>query len=90
MSGCSRNGTGTDPIGKRAAAGRLGVGQEVSVHAPSQPAMTAQALNAMPMGPKAAQMLNTNPAIHRRRVRRIISPLSRPREITRVKGCGES
>ena len=76
MRGCSRSGTGTDPMGESATVGRLGVRQEVSVHAPSQPAVTAQALKAMPMGPNRAQSIRTMPAIQRRRVRLMSSPFS--------------
>jgi hypothetical protein len=76
ISGCSTSGTGTAPMGKRAIVGRLGVGQEVSVHAPSQPAITAQALKAMPMGPNRAQRSNTTPMIQRRRIKLIVSPPS--------------
>jgi hypothetical protein len=72
MSGCSRSGTGTEPMAKRPDVCRLGFRQEVSVQAPSQPPMTAHVLNAMPMGPKLAQIINTIPAIQRRRVRPII------------------
>jgi hypothetical protein len=78
INGCSTSGAGTAPMGKRAIVGRLGVGQEVSVHAPSQPAITAQALKAMPMGPNRAQMSNTTPVIQRRRIKLIVSlPLER-------------
>ena len=76
MSGCSRSGTSTDPMGKSIKVGGLGVRQEVSVHAPSQPAMTAQALKAMPTGPKRTQRIKTIPLIQRRRARPIVSPLS--------------
>ena len=88
MSGCSGNGIGTDPMGESTTVGRLGVKQEVSVHTLSQPAITAQALKAMPIGPKMAQVINTNPTMHRRRVRPIIAPLSRTREITFIDGVG--
>ena len=67
--GCSRSGTGTAPMGKRATVGRLGARQEVSVHAPSQPPIAAQVLKAMPTGPKRAQRTMTIPVIQRRRVR---------------------
>jgi len=56
--------------------GRLGVRQEASVHAPSQPPITAHVLKAMPMGPKRTQRITTIPVIQRRRVRPIVPPLS--------------
>ena len=71
MRGCSIRGTGTDPIGRRAAVGRLGARQEVSVHAPSQPAITAQTLKAMPMGPSRAHTIRTIPIMTCRRVKRM-------------------
>lgn len=74
ISGCLTSGTGTAPMGKRALVRRLGVGQEVSVHAPSQPAITAQALKAMPTGPNRAQRSNTMPVSQRRRIKLIVLP----------------
>jgi hypothetical protein len=74
ISGCSTSGTGTASMGKRVIVGRLGVGQEVSVQTPSQPAITAQALKAMPMGPNTAQRSNTTPVSQRRRIKLIVSP----------------
>ena len=71
MRGCSIRGTGTDPRGKSAAVGRLGVRQEVSEHAPPQPAITAQALKAMPMGPRRIHTTRTIPIMTCRRVKRI-------------------
>jgi hypothetical protein len=80
--GCSICATGTEPMGARAIVGSLGARHEVSVHAPSQPAITAQALKAMPMGPKRTQSIKTIPVIQRRRVRPIVSPLSEARNQT--------
>jgi hypothetical protein len=89
ISGCTIGCIGTDPRGKSATIGRLGVRQDVSVQAPSQPAITAQALKAMPMGPKVAHIINTVAAIQRPRVRPIIALLSKAREIELIKGGGE-
>jgi hypothetical protein len=69
ISGCSTRGTGTAPMGKRAIVGRLDVEQQVSVQTPSQPAIIAQALKAMPMGPNTAQRSNTTPVSQRRRIK---------------------
>jgi hypothetical protein len=69
--GCSIPDTGTEPMGKSAAVGRLGVRQEVSVHAPPQPAITAQALKAIPMGPRRIHTTKTIPIMTCRRVKRI-------------------
>jgi hypothetical protein len=69
--GCSMRGTGTELMGKSAAVGRLGVRQEVSVHAPPQPAITAQPLKAMPMGPRRAHRIRTIQVMTCRRVKRI-------------------
>src|SRR5215216_2187265 len=76
MSGWPMDGTSTDPLGKRAAVGRLGVRYALTVHAAWQPAIMAQALKAMPRGPKRAQKMRSMPVIHRHRVRPIVSPLS--------------
>jgi hypothetical protein len=43
----------------------------------------------MPIGPKMAQMINTMPAIQRRRVLFIIAPLSKAREVVLIEGCGK-
>jgi hypothetical protein len=71
ISGRSRRATGTEPMGRSAAVGSLGARQEVSVHAPSQPAVTAQALKAMPTGPRRAHTTRTIPIVTRRRAKRI-------------------
>jgi hypothetical protein len=71
VGGCSIRGTGTDSMGKSAIMGRLGARQEVSVHAPSQPAITAQALKAMPMGPRRTHITRTIPIVTYRRVKRM-------------------
>lgn len=76
MRGCLRGAIGTAPMRKRPVEGSSGVKQEVMVHAPSQPAITAQALKAMPTGPKRSQNVIAIPAIQRRRIRPIIRPLS--------------
>jgi hypothetical protein len=69
--GCSIRGTGTELTGKSAAVGRLGVRQEVSVHAPPQPAIAAQPLKAMPMGPSRAHTIRTIKVMTCCRVKRI-------------------
>jgi hypothetical protein len=71
MRGFSTRGTGTDPRGKSAAVGCLGVRQEVSVHAPSQPPIAAQALKAMPMGPRRTHTTRTIHVMTYRCVKRI-------------------
>jgi hypothetical protein len=71
IKGGSICGTGTDPMGDSAAVGSLGVRQEVSVQAPSQPAVTAQALKGMPMGPSRAHTARTIHVMTCRRVKRM-------------------
>lgn len=63
-------------MAKRVKGGTPGARQEVSLHAPPQPAITAQVLKVMPIGPKRTQSMTTIPATQRRRVRPIVSPLS--------------
>jgi hypothetical protein len=76
MRGGLRSGTGTAPMAKRAAVGRLGVREALTVQAAWQPAIMAQPLKAMPTGPKRTQSMMTMPAIQRRRIGRLMSPLS--------------
>jgi hypothetical protein len=77
MRGCLRSERGTDPMAERVTVGRPDVRQDVSVHAPPQPAIAAQALKVMPIGPKKTQRMTTMPATQRRRVKPIALPLSR-------------
>jgi hypothetical protein len=70
-SGGSTRATGTEPMGDSAAVGCLGVGQEVSVQAPSQPAVTPPALKGIPMGPSRAHTTRTIHVMTCRRVKRM-------------------
>ncbi len=71
IGGCSRRAPGTEPMGESAAVGALGARQEVSVHAPPQPAIAAQALKAMPIGPRRTHTARTIPTVTRCRVERM-------------------